>query len=72
MVVRGVEGSQGTIPGRGDVAGQGNQAGGAVRLAPCIRLCGLIPESMVKRSGMARGAGWKKRCKGFDRVPRYW
>ena len=37
----------------------------------CVRLCGLIPEAVVKRSGMARGAGWKKRCRELNRVPRH-
>ena len=39
---------------------------------PCVRLCGLMPESVVKRSGMARGAGWKKRCRELNQVTCYW
>ena len=72
MVVHGMEGSQGTILGRGIAAGQGNQARGTVRLPPCVQLCGLIPESVVKRSGMVRGARWKKQCRQLNGVPRYW
>ena len=37
---------------------------------PCIRLCRLIPDSVVKCGGMARGAGWKKQCRELNRVPR--
>ena len=61
-----MEGNYGTIPGRGDAASQGHQVGGTVRMAPCVGLCGLIPESVVKRSGMARGAGGKKRCRELN------
>ena len=39
---------------------------------PCLRLCGLLPESVVTRSGLARGPGWKKRCRELHRVSRHW
>ena len=39
---------------------------------PCQRLCGLLSEEVVKRSGVARGPGWKKRCKELNRVSRHW
>ena len=38
---------------------------------PCIRLCGVIPKGMVKHSGMAKGARWKKRCRELNKVPRH-
>ena len=39
---------------------------------PCLRICGLMPESVVQRSGLARGPGWKKTCKELHRVSRHW
>ena len=39
---------------------------------PCLRLCGLLSEEVVRRSGLARGPGWKKRCKELNRVSRHW
>ena len=39
---------------------------------PCLCLCGLLSEEVVKRSGLARGPGWKKRCKELNRVSRHW
>ena len=38
---------------------------------PCLRLCGLLPESVVARSGLAQGLGWKKRCRELNRVSRH-
>ena len=38
---------------------------------PCLRLCGLMPESMVARSGLAQGPGWKKRCTELNRISRH-
>ena len=38
---------------------------------PCLRLCGLLLEEVVRRSGLARGPGWKKRCKELNRVSRH-
>ena len=39
---------------------------------PCLRLCGLLSQEVVRRSGLARGPGWKKRCKDLNRVSRQW
>ena len=39
---------------------------------PCLRFCGLLPEVVVKRSALARGPRWKKRCKELNRVSRHW
>ena len=39
---------------------------------PCIRLCGLLPESVVRRSGRAREAGLKKQRRKLNRVSRHW
>ena len=38
----------------------------------CLCLCGLLPEAVVSRSGLARRPGWKKRCKELNRVSRHW
>ena len=37
----------------------------------CLRLCWLLPESVVARSGLAQGLGWKKRCRELDRISRH-
>ena len=39
---------------------------------PCLRLCGLLLESVVAQSGLSRGPGWKKRCRELHRVSRHW
>ena len=39
---------------------------------PCLRLCGLMPESVVAQSGLSWGPGWKKRCRELHRVSRHW
>ena len=39
---------------------------------PCLRLCGLLPESVVTHSGLARGPGWKKHCRELNRVSQHW
>ena len=39
---------------------------------PCLRLCGLLPESVVAQSGLSQGPGWKKRCRDPHRVSRRW
>ena len=39
---------------------------------PCLRLCGLMPESVVARSRLSRGPGWKKKCREVHRVSRHW
>ena len=39
---------------------------------PWSRLCGLMPESVVARSGLSQGPGWKKRCRELHRVSRHW
>ena len=38
---------------------------------PCLRLFGLLPESVVARSGLAQGPGWKKRCRELQRISRH-
>ena len=38
---------------------------------PCLRLCGLLLESVVARSGQAQGPGWKKRCRELNRISRH-
>ena len=38
---------------------------------PCLRLCGLLPESVVLQNGLSRGPGWKKRCRELHRVSRH-
>ena len=38
----------------------------------CLRLCELLPEAVVRRSGLARGLGWKKRYKELIRVSTHW
>ena len=39
---------------------------------PCIRLCGIIPDSVVLASGIGEGERWRKRCMDPGRVPRHW
>ena len=39
---------------------------------PCIRLCGIIPDSVVLASGIGEGERWRKRCMDLGRVPRHW
>ena len=39
---------------------------------PCVRLCGIIPESVVLASGIGEGERWRKRCMDLDMVPRHW
>ena len=39
---------------------------------PCLRLCGLLTEAVVRRGGLAQEKGWKKRCKKLNRVSRHW
>ena len=36
---------------------------------PCIRLCGIIPGSVVQASGIGEGERWRKRCMDLGRVP---
>ena len=36
-----------------------------------LRLCGLLPESLVARSGLAQGPGWKKRCRELNRISQH-
>ena len=38
---------------------------------PCLRLCGLLPESVVARSGLEEGPGWKKRCMELNIISRH-
>ena len=38
---------------------------------PCLQLCGLLPESVVARSGLAQGPGWKKRWRELNRISRH-
>ena len=39
---------------------------------PCVRLCGIIPDSVVLTSGIGEGERWRKRCMDLGRVPRHW
>ena len=39
---------------------------------PCIRLCGMIPDSVVLASCIGEGERWRKRCMDLGRVPRHW
>ena len=46
---------------------------GSVREWPtCVRLCGIIPDSVVLASGIGEGERWRKRCMDLGRVPRHW
>ena len=46
---------------------------GSLREWPlCIRLCGIIPDSVVLASGIGEGERWRKRCMDLGRVPRHW
>ena len=38
---------------------------------PCIRLCGIIPDSVVRANGIGEGERWRKRCMDLGRVPRH-
>ena len=40
-------------------------------LPPCLRLCGLLPKSVVARSELAQGQRWKKRCRELNRTSRH-
>ena len=39
---------------------------------PCIRLCGIIPDSVGLPSGIGEGERWRKRFMDRGRVPRHW
>ena len=39
---------------------------------PCIRLCGIIPDSVVRASSIGEGERWRKRCMDLGKVPRQW
>ena len=45
--------------------------GSLTECPPCVRLCGMMPESVVIRSGQARGLGWEKRCRELNRTSRH-
>ena len=48
----------------------------ALKLGPlsewplCLRVCGLLPESVAVCSGLAQGTAWKKRCREPNRISR--
>ena len=46
--------------------------GALLEWSPCLRLCGLLPESVVTHSGLAQGPGWKQRRRELNRVSRHW
>ena len=39
---------------------------------PCLRLCGIVSESVVKTSGMYQDSRWRKRRLELYRIPRSW
>ena len=39
---------------------------------PCLRLCGIVLEKVVRTSGMDHDSRWRKRCNRLYRIPRSW
>ena len=37
---------------------------------PCLRLCGIVPDKVVRASGMDQDSRWRKRCDELYRIPR--
>ena len=71
-MVCGLQISTGPLPAGAHAAGASPQAGALSEWQPCLRLCGLLSEAVVRRCGLARGPGWKKRYKELNRVSRHW
>ena len=47
------------------------QLGSLTEWPPCLRLCGLMLESVVIRSWLAQGPGWKKRHRELNKISRH-
>ena len=50
---------------------EGIRLGSSRDWPPCLRLCaGIVPESVVKTSGMDQDSRWRKRCKELYHILR--